>query len=249
MLIGKQRKEGVQRRKNHRMFPFVSAVLLCAALLWVSGISALAKDVPDVSRRGSVRVTMREGDTVVGGGSLTIYHVGDVMEENGNYGFAATEEFAGCKESLSENLSAELAQALAQYVEENKTAGITKTIGKDGQVVFSELEQGLYLLLQRKAADGYKQVTPFLVSVPFYEEGTYVYDVDASPKVELEKDSTPAVPSTPQDPQTPSVPAEPTLPKTGQLNWPIPVLAFLGLSMFSVGWALRFGNKRMQEEH
>ena len=67
------------------------------------------------------------------------------------------------------------------------------------------------------------------------EDGTYIYDVDADPKVELTK--------APQPTPTPT-PKPPTLAQTGQLNWPVPVLAIIGLCLFSLGWLLRFGRKK-----
>lgn len=47
-------------------------------------------------------------------------------------------------------------------------------------------------------------------------------------------------PKTPEDKKTET----PKLPQTGQLNWPIPVLVILGLTMFTIGWNLRFGRTR-----
>ena len=91
----------------------------------------------------------------------------------------------------------------------------------------------MYLLVQNQAAEGYQAAAPFLVSVPMNEDGTYIYDVDASPKVELTK-----------APQPTPTPKPPTLAQTGQLNWPVPVLAIIGLCLFSLGWLLRFGRKK-----
>ena len=41
----------------------------------------------------------------------------------------------------------------------------------------------------------------------------------------------------------------PELPKTGQLDWPVPVLAVLGLCMIVAGWALRRSGKKEQYEN
>ena len=71
-----------------------------------------------------------------------------------------------------------------------------------------------------------------LAGVPMEEDGVLRYDVDASPKVELEKEPEPT--ST-----TPPAPTDPRLPYTGQLNWPVPVLTVLGLGLLALGLALR----------
>lgn len=58
---------------------------------------------------------------------------------------------------------------------------------------------------------------------------------------------TPDRPDTPDNPNTPDgpdTPDSPDLPQTGQLNWPVPVLAVFGLVLLSAGWYLRFEKKR-----
>ena len=205
----------------------IAAVLLAAVLVLALPMRAQAHDVPDLSRKGSVTVTVRMGEAPVSGGSLTLYRVGDIAEDDGNYSFALTEAFAASGVSLDDLSAPELAETLAEYAE--NMSGVTKTIGTDGSAAFTELELGLYLAVQTEAAPGYSKLTPFLVSVPYMEDGAYQYDVDAAVKGELEKEPTPTEPEKPNDP---------TLPATGQLNWPIPVLAALGLLLFAIGWWL-----------
>jgi uncharacterized membrane protein len=41
-------------------------------------------------------------------------------------------------------------------------------------------------------------------------------------------------------------PANAALPQTGQLNWPVPVLAFAGLTLVLLGAALRRSGKEEQ---
>lgn len=47
--------------------------------------------------------------------------------------------------------------------------------------------------------------------------------------------STPSDPTTPPNPSTPPKPSTPTLPQTGQLWWPVPVMAFSGLVFVLLG--------------
>lgn len=249
---------------------FIAAMMMCSM-----SIAALAHDVPDLSRRGSIHIVMRHGEKTVPGGTLTLYRVGAVHEDDGNYSFVLTDAFAGSGSSLEDIESAGLAKELADYAKAQGISGITQKIAKDGTVSFSDLEPGLYLLVQHSAAEGYYNADPFLVSVPMMEDGIYVYDVDASPKVELKKEpetpeesetseetETPEEPETPKEPEKPGIPETPanpgsppaqeetelTLPQTGQLNWPIPVLVVMGLCLFSAGWVLRFGRKRDDHE-
>lgn len=218
-------------------------ILAVLAALRCLPVAASAHDVPEAGRKGSIAVSFGYGGRPVSGGSLTLYRVGAVSEENGNYSFTPTGVFDRWNGSLNNLDSAEqsrkTAVSLADFAERLPARGTTKTIGRDGKVTFSGLEQGLYLLVQKKAPDGYRKATPFLVSVPFCQDGSYVYAVDASMKTELERCAKPGNP--PRN-------CLPKLPQTGQLNWPVPVLAILGMTVFSLGWALRFGKQSKDEK-
>ena len=60
---------------------------------------------------------------------------------------------------------------------------------------------------------------------------TLIYDIEANPK------TTPAIIPTPIPTPTPT-PNDPKLPQTGQLNWPVPVLAASGLAMIIIGFGI-----------
>lgn len=220
--------------------------LICAVLLVCAVTSQVSAAEPvDMTRKGSISITMRANGEPVPGGTLTIYRVAEVTENDGNYDFALTGDFVDCGLTL-ENLSSQLlADGLAEHVADKNLAGTTAEINAEGQVSFADLELGLYLLLQETPAEGYCVVSPFLVSVPANRDGTYVYDVDASPKTSVEPKPTE---STEPPPTTEPKPTDPKLPQTGQNNWPVPVLAVSGLLIFMLGWYMnRSGRKEAYE--
>ncbi len=286
------------------------AVLLLGAPLMTY---AAENDELDLTQTGSIEVTMKQEEVVVPGGTLTLYRVGEIQQQNGNYSFGLVEDFADSGESLEDISSPELAEGLAGFAQVEK--GKTLQIDENGNVMFDDLELGLYLVVQYDAAEGYENVSPFLVSVPVNINGTYIYQVDATPKVGLINggppippdvtptptpgpdvtptptpgpdvtptptpgpdvtptptpgpydtptptpgpDITPTPAPTPTPPPTvvptptpvvtPTPTPAPTLPQTGQLNWPIPLLAVVGLALFVVGWILRFGQKKENDE-
>ena len=47
----------------------------------------------------------------------------------------------------------------------------------------------------------------------------------------------PVAPGSPDNPVLPGHPDHPVLPQTGQLNWPIPMMAVSGMLLFAFGWA------------
>ena len=217
------------------------ALLVCLIFVFSMSTVAYAHEVPDMNRLCSVTVTMRDGSTVVKGGSLTIYKVGEVVEHDGDYTFQPTGAFTACGESF-ENLdhTADMAARLQAYAQQHSIAGVTtKDIGDDGEVTFDSLTVGLYLIAQHKAAPGYAKLTPFLVSLPYLEDGEYLYDLTANPKTDLEREPEPTPPPTEPDP---------SLPQTGQLWWPVPVLICAGLLLFVVGMVLNRRKKSDADE-
>lgn len=215
----------------------VSALFAVIVMICAMSVNGFAHDIVDTSRKGSIKVTMHRGETPVAGGTLMLYRVGEIREDDGNESFCLTGDFTDSGVTLDHIESAGTAKELAAYAEEHNLSGIVEKIGSDGTVSFQNLELGLYLLVQNEAADGYHKADSFLVSVPMLEEGVYIYDVDASPKTELEKTPEPDSPK-------PSNPPGSKLPQTGQLNWPVFVLAASGLVLFSIGWVMRFGKRR-----
>ncbi len=224
-------------RKSYRLAALFLAVLFTCLM----ATTAYAHDVVDMDHKCSVTITMRRGGKPVSGGAMTIYRVGEVIQDNGNYKFAPTGDFSGCGETFADITEGALAGRLRAYASTNGAKSLTqKEIGADGTVTFGDLPVGLYLLVQHKAASGYTAVDPFLVSLPFVEEGRYHYDMTAEPKTEFEPEVKPTEPE-------PTPPPPPDLPQTGQLWWPVPLLTCGGLLLVSVGFLMNRG-KRADEE-
>jgi len=132
---------------------------------------------------------------------MTLYLAGNVSENDGNYSFVLADQFADSGISL-EAPGADMARRLASYGKAHSVSKTVVVIGDDGRAEFASVKPGLYLLVQEEAADGYYAANPFMVSVPVLENGSYVYDVNASPKIELLKRK-PEQPDTETDPVPP----------------------------------------------
>lgn len=153
------------------------------------------------------------------------------LSKNGaDMSFTYTNGFENCGIALDNVSESALASRLAEKVTQNAQA-VTKTVNDSGIAVFGDLKAGLYLIVQKQAAEGYDAIQPFLVTVPIMENGQYVYDVDAHPKVGT------ASRKTTQTPPTQEVLS--ALPQTGQLNWPVPVLAVTGAVLVAAGVVLK----------
>jgi len=271
----------------------LAAVLAALTLLVWCAAPAFALEVVDLSRTGSIKVSLYDSETseAVGGGTLTLYRVAKVQKDNANLSFVYTNGFEDCGVELGDLSEGELAGRLAEKIAVTAES-TTVEISDLGVAEFGDLEVGLYLVVQTTAAENYNVVNPFLVSVPIQENGSYVYDVDALPKVGTAAKKTPEPPDTPDTPDTPDKPEEENpntpaapgpdnpdgwvlgahgekiylnpeapspdnpngyvmgahgLPQTGQLNWPIPVLAVTGVVLVAAGIKLKKGTRKNEK--
>lgn len=268
----------------------LAAVLAALTLLVWCAAPAFALEVVDLSRTGSIKVSLYDSETseAVGGGTLTLYRVAKVQKDNANLSFVYTNGFEDCGVELGDLSEGELAGRLAEKIAATAES-TTVEISDLGVAEFGDLEVGLYLVVQTTAAENYNVINPFLVSVPIQENGSYIYDVDALPKVGTAAKKTPEPPDTPDTPDTPDKPEEENpntpaapgpdnpdgwvlgangekiylnpeapspdnpngyvmgahgLPQTGQLNWPIPVLAVTGVVLVAAGIKLKKGTRK-----
>lgn len=277
--------------KKHAAALMLGLVLLAACALPTFATSANIKltDGHGNPNTGSIHVNLYDStnNKALSGGELTVYRVAEVQRKNGNLSFEYCGDFDGCAIELGDLTDSTLAGQLQEFLPAN-AEGIVQAVSNDGNVVFDDLELGLYLVVQTKASNGYKPVNSFLVSLPMAEDGQWNYEVDASPKVgaytlepetppsppdtpdKPDKPDTPDTPETPDNPDNPVSPGNPDnpvapgtpdnpvapgspdnpvlpghpnnpvmngLPQTGQLNWPIPVMAISGMLLFAFGWA------------
>lgn len=216
----------VQRHRKKWIASLAAALLILACTCSVWAFTPV-----DLDAKGSISVTMKnQQKQTIAGGTLTLYQVGEVANDDWNLSFSYVNGFENCGISLDDLEDSSLAAQLETKISSSAESR-TETIGADGTATFSDLELGLYLIVQKQPADGYSAVNAFLVSVPQQDGDGWIYEVDASPKVENAK----AVPPTPTATPTPGK----ELPYTGQLTWPVPVLAIAGILVFSIGWSLR----------
>ena len=218
------------------------ALLLLAVFLSL-GIPVQAAQLPDLSQKGSLTIVMEFDCEHFSGGSLTSCRVGRVRVLDTDADFVLLEELGG-GELPGKLDNPDLAKELALRSAYHSLPLLHSEI-QEGAAVFTGLEPGLYVVTQTEPSDGFFPIQTFLLSLPRWTEDGYVYDLTAAPKVPLEPE-----PTEPSEPTAPTVPPKPgtTLPQTGQLNWPVPVLAILGLTLFGTGWFLCFCYRREPDE-
>lgn len=218
---------------KNRIISFLLILLLVCGMAF----AASAHEVPDTTREDcSIEVIVQYEEENISGGTLRAVRVGEITQEDGNYSFVRVMD----GEAILFEQSASCANDLWKFVEENQAVYEFESytvLVEDGKAKFTDLRTGLYLILQDEAADGYSAMSPFLVSVPYQNDGIYEYQVTAVAKSSL----APEVETEPTEPTEPDKPSG-DLPQTGQLNWPVLLMLTAGLLMILVGWMLKRQN-------
>lgn len=196
--------------------------------LWAAAVLVLLPVCTAAAQTGSVTVRMIHQGEAVPGGSITLYRIA-TLSYDGRY--LPEPQLEGCGVDLNSALTPASAEKLADYAAQRGLRGQTLSLGPEGKAVFPGLDTGLYLLVQKEAGRGYLPVEPFFVGIPQRIGGELVYDVEAGPKC------------APQP-----VPGAPDIPQTGQLRWPVPVMAALGLAFFAAGGMLWRPGRRDDDE-
>lgn len=236
------------------------AALIAALMLPMTVQAAETSVLPDETIPGTVTITLKDIDSGenVPGGTVIAEKVGKVVVvDGGNYYFEPVDELKDSGISFEDVASPDLAVELAKYIADNKIALTTvrEEVSGDGFVAFPDLSIGLWLFENTEPAEDYELFSPFVVTVPYMndETGLYEYEIDATPKVGVKKivtTPTPSITVTPTPstvtpstatprPSTARPTPKPTLPQTGQLWWPVPVLAIAGAAFVLFGWLRR----------
>ena len=91
------------------------ALCLSVLLLGMMHVTAYAHDVPDTSKKGTISISMMYEDKEVPGGTLTLYQVGEIEEDDGNYSFILNSDFKDSGANLTELSDPELAEKASIY--------------------------------------------------------------------------------------------------------------------------------------
>lgn len=219
---------------KNRILSFLLVLVLLSAL---AVNASAAHPVPDLSQNGSLTFQMELDGVALDNGSLNLYKVGEITDDDGNYFFQLID---GREILLSEEIDQILAEEMLTLAKASALTKLSAPI-EGGKAAFTDLPVGLYVVWQdtSDATEGLFPIQPFLISVPRFQNGIYASDVMAKPKNAPE--------TIPPETTVPPKPDE-TLPQTGQLNWPVPVMAMAGAVLFILGWLLFTRGKRMSHE-
>ena len=194
-----------QRKKK---FKYWNKVLAClAAMLMLIGCipGTVQADYYIPDEKGDFQLTLQVADadgnqTPLPGVGLKLYKVSTVNFD-GNVHFvldsalAATDEAKDIDFDKLDGSTAstwlDTAATLADAVAKTDITSQEATSDGEGKIEFTDLEEGMYLLVQNNPESTRVAVSPMLLSVPFVKEGEgWVYQVQAYPKCVINPDET-----------------------------------------------------------
>lgn len=166
-----------------RLMCILLAVLLLFALLTPFSVYAQGKAEPE--QKSTLTIHYQHDNIILSNVEFYLYHVADL---NDNI-YELSGDFEDCPVDLNELMedSTNAASTLAAYVQTyNLTPSKQQKTSENGVAVFDTLDAGLYLVIGEDCTQGdvvYK-TTPFLVSLPYYDqaEDQLHYDITAEPK-------------------------------------------------------------------
>ena len=154
----------------------------------------------------------------------------------------------------------EKAETLMAYANTKGLRGTTQVTNANGQVSYGNLDLGVYLIRNYPVSENMEMIRPFLVTVPRLLNNEYVYDVNATGKPEApdiggDKPEDPTeknknknknknnnngsnlsgnATNNPSGSSGNAITGS-RLPQTGQLWWPVPILAGAGIILIVIG--------------
>lgn len=122
---------------------------------------------------GTIRVSVDAGELPVIKGAVTLHQVGVPVDG----GYRITENFGGGLVKQEDAFSENLAQWLSEAAD---SEGRTLYLDVEGDASFTNLQDGLYLVVQTEAVEGFHLIEPFLTAVG----GDFGSRIHAQPKME-----------------------------------------------------------------
>ena len=180
-----------KRTKRKNFLSSFLAILVMAVMLTGSMAQEVLADDYVAGKTGNINLTIQEtgeDGTVkpIPNVKMTLYKVGSVTFD-GNVHFVADNALQFTEIDF-ENLKTadewyKTAETLSAVVKRADFNGSEMQSDAEGKIVYSNVAEGVYLIVQSNPDDPDVSVSPMVLTVPFAEESTgWTYDVQAYPK-------------------------------------------------------------------
>lgn len=193
-------------------------------------------DTSPTVQSGTITVSYLDGTNGISGAAFDIYKIA-TRQEHLTLAFQLVDDLADLDVNITTPDSDDITKLASAVTEKQLSAVGSASTDANGKAEFSNVEEGLYLLVQTKSTDKYEDTTPSLISIPSTDGS---YSVTALPK-SSRKPETPTNPTTPsQTPTTTPTITKSQSPKTGVdgMDYSIPMTVMLGSGATLVGATL-----------
>lgn len=166
--------------KKIKYFLFVMLMLI-----GIRNVSATTNsNIVDFDKKGSISITLNEvgNDLKVSGADIAIYKVADAITEDSNLSFDYMDNLEEYETMLNDGI---ITDEMVKIIEESEVVNYSGVTNHLGKVEFTDLDLGLYLIMQTNEIEGFSSIEPFLVYIPKVIENQWVYDVETFPKVDI----------------------------------------------------------------
>lgn len=180
-----------KRTKRKNFLSSFLAILVMAVMLTGSMAQEVLADDYVAGKTGNINLTIQEtgeDGTVkpIPNVKMTLYKVGSVTFD-GNVHFVADNALQFTEIDFEKLKTADewykTAETLSAAVKRADFNGSEMQSDAEGKIVYSNVAEGVYLIVQSNPDDPDVSVSPMVLTVPFAEESTgWTYDVQAYPK-------------------------------------------------------------------
>lgn len=194
------------------------------------------EDASPAVQSGTITVSYLDGTSGISGATFDIYKVA-TRQEHLTLAFQLVDALADLDVNITTPDSDDITKLASAVTDKQLPAAGSASTDANGKTEFSNVEEGLYLLVQTKSTDNYEDTTPSLISIPSTDG---LYSVTALPK-SSRKPETPTNPTTPsKTPTTTPTITKSQSPKTGVdgMDYSIPIAVIFGSGATLVGATL-----------
>lgn len=168
-------------------------IMLIVLLVYITQLSLTPLAV-SVDTKGSITLSTfsKESRVPISGAVFRLYCFALAQTGWEGLNFEYTDDFSSNGMDIRDLSDSYLPSHLAVYAESNSLAFTEKSTDDTGYLSFDNLSVGAYLVVPVSIDEEYLTPAPFIVCVPMMDEtqNKWIYDVDATPKIEIDYDVT-----------------------------------------------------------
>lgn len=140
--------------------------------------------IVDFNKTGTITITLKEtvDKTPIEGAKINIYKIALSTSKNNNLELEYDENILNCNIDTKDLSNP---NEIDKCIKNKNIWNQEKITNKSGEVIFDELELGLYLVKQTNKINGYSNIEPFLIIIPKEENNKWIYDIKANPKTDI----------------------------------------------------------------